>query len=167
VTQDQEPPAPAPAPDIDATLTRPRTGTWTLRSDLSVLSIAHRQQLSLYRAEQRAVQRRIKAARKTNPNAALSQEDAARLTSVTTFLARCTSTLLEIDAARAKVESGLDPDMLLEQLRYEFARAAWSYTDDELVLLARGLKPRAWAVLDRIRCERTGAGQWIADTEVA
>lgn len=41
------------------------------------------------------------------------------------------------------------------QVRAEFARAAATFTTEDLELLARNLRPEAWAVLDRVRAERT------------
>ena len=60
----------------------------------------------------------------------------------------------ELSGAVAALGEG-DPDALEQQLRTEFARAAASFTRDDLELLARNLRPDAWDVLDRVRAEMT------------
>lgn len=53
-------------------------------------------------------------------------------------------------------------EVLQAQLRHEFVLAAGSYDEQDLEQLARNLKPEVWAVLDRVRAERFGAGEWKA-----
>lgn len=56
-------------------------------------------------------------------------------------------------------------EVLVAQLRHEFAVAAGTFDDADLEILALNLRPEAWAVLDRVRSERFGAGRW--ETEAA
>lgn len=72
--------------------------------------------------------------------------------------------LLKEQRERAKDGSPPVPTEVLDaQMRHQFALAAGTFTEADLEILGAGLKPEAWAVLDRIRGERFGDGQWIVD----
>lgn len=120
----------------------------------------HRSQALIYRAEQRALQRRLAAARLVDPGHEMTERDAEKLSNVNTFLAKATASVLDLEVAREKTRLATDTDTLIEQLRYEFTLAARSFTDDEITILARNLKPEAFSVIDRVRAERFGAGEW-------
>ena len=97
----------------------------------------------------------------------MSATDAEKLSNINTFLKSATQAVLDLNAARDKLRASTSTDVLLDQLRHEFAIAAKTFTDDELVILARGLKPEAFAVIDRERAKRFGDGEWLVQGSVA
>lgn len=81
---------------------------------------------------------------------------------------------LELEAAKvsllAQRVGGAPPvptEVLVARLRHEFTLAAGTFDETDMEILARNLSPEAWVVLDRVRAERFGAGQWVTATEEA
>jgi hypothetical protein len=135
---------------------RPRGQHWSVGTDVHLLSLMHRQQAKLYRDEQSAIRRRLQRSREENAEHEMSAIDAEKLSNINTFLAKATQAMLDLNDARDTLRQSTPTDVLLEQLRHEFAAAAKSFTADELVLLGRNLRREAFDVLDRVRIERFG-----------
>lgn len=130
---------------------------WSAGTDVHLLSLMHRKQAKLYRDEQLAIEARLKRERERNPEYEMTERDERKLTHVNTFLSRATQSILDLNAARDKLQASVPTDTLVVQLRHEFASAARSFTEDELTILASNLPPKAWAVLDRYRAEKLAA----------
>lgn len=107
--------------------------------------------------------RRLKRLRDENPEFEMSTGDADKLSRINTFLKAATSSVLDLDKARAKVREEANIDVLLVQLRHEFALAAKSFTDDEIVILMRNISAAALPIMDRVRTERFGLGRWVTE----
>ncbi len=62
---------------------------------------------------------------------------------------------------RERAQAGGPPvptDVLVAQLKHEFTLAAGTFDDADLAILARNLRPEAWATLDRLRVELRAEG---------
>lgn len=69
---------------------------------------------------------------------------------------------------RERAKDGGPPvptEVLDAQMRHQFVLAAGTFTESDLEILGRGLSEAAWQMLDRIRGERFGAGEWIPATD--
>lgn len=140
---------------------KPRGKHWSVGTDVHLLSLMHRRQLKLYAAEQRAIEARLKQRRTTDATFEMTERDASKLASINVFMRTATQSMLDLNDRRDQLRASEQTDVLVAQLRHEFTLAARSFTDDELKILGRNLHPEAFAVLDRVRCDRFGAGQWI------
>jgi hypothetical protein len=75
---------------------------------------------------------------------------------VETYHRHSASLIALLKEQRERAKDGGPPvptEVLTAQLRHEFADAAGTFDDADLELLARNLKPEAWATLDRVRAE--------------
>ncbi len=110
-------------------------------ADVRKLLVLYNSQISVYRAAQKSLLRRIEQARH-NPHWVMPDSVRGELEFIDAFLSKATKSMLELKHATAEANAALDTEALTAQLKEEFIRAMRTYTEED------------WAIVERFMLER-------------
>lgn len=115
-----------------------------LDADVRRLLQLYNRQIRTYRIAQASLLKRIER-QCANPEWVMPVSVREELQTIDAFLSKATKSMLELKAATAEANAGLDTEQLTAQLKAEFLRSVGTWDSED------------WAVVERARLERAGA----------